>query len=425
MAAPNRNPNLSPWQWGLIGAGSILMAVVSVFGLWHVMARSPDATIAQPNEQTNLPSKRIIGTWQLDDRLRMLFTPEGKLLMRWESGSIITSQYQLDTNQQPNRIDLFRNGSTSLGIFKFDNDGNLYLNISNPDEPRPTSFDEAYLILEKISDRTNPDFQLSEQDLLQMLIKVGQREATTYVGTLNKGQQAFFIEKNRFSSSIEDLGVGIKPETDNYSYRVRVFDNKRVQTIGIPKKNGLKSFTGGVFVLRVRNTSDVTTVAILCESDHSTKDTPTIPTASSEYTDAQLSCPTGYKEFSPSYDVRSVVSNLNRGQQAFFIEKNRFSSSVEDLGVGIKTETDNYSYKVRVFDNKRVQTMGIAKKDALKSYTGAVFVLRIRNTSDVGTIAILCESDRPTKDIPPIPTASSEYIDAKLSCPSGYTQVVR
>jgi hypothetical protein len=423
MAPSQRNPNLSPWQWVLIGSGAILMAVVAVFGVWNV-AR-PDA-IAQPNEQTNPSSKKILGTWKFESNLRMIFTPDGKLLMQSGVEHTGTFQYRLDETQQPSRIDLSQDGFTFSGIFKFDNDGKLHLEIGNPNEPRSNSFDKTNLILEKVSDRTTLDFPLSEQDLLQRLIKVGQREATTYVGTLNKGQQAIFVEKGHFSSNIEGLGVGIKPEADNYSYRVRVFDNKRVQTIGIPKKNGLKSFTGGVFVLRVRNTSDVTTVAILCESDRPTKSIPPIPTASSEYTDAQLSCPTDYKEFKPSYDtMRISISALNRGQQAFFAEKEQFSSTIKGLGVDIISDTDTYSYKVRVFDNKRVQTMAIAQKDDLKSYTGAVFVLKSRSTSDVMTTSILCESDRPTKNIPPIPTASSEYTDAKLSCPSGYTQVDR
>jgi hypothetical protein len=95
------------------------------------------------------------------------------------------------------------------------------------------------------------------------------------------------------------------------------------------------------------------------------------------------------------------------------------------LEIDIKTETDSYSYKVRVFDDKRVQTMGIGKKDDLKSYTGAVFVLRIKSTSDITTKSILCESDRSTKAIPSSSTDPSEYIDAKLSRPSGYTRVDR
>jgi hypothetical protein len=295
MAAPNRNPNLSPWQWGLIGAGSILMAVVSVFGLWHVMARSPDVNIAKPSEQPNSSSKRILGTWETGDKQRLIFTPEGKVHFGFDGLTFITFQYRLNTSQPYNRIDLIQNelGLTYLGTFKFDDDGKLSLKIN---EPVQTPFSKPSIVLKKVSERTTPDPQISMEESIQRSIKAKQSEARSYTTTLNKGQQAFFIEKNRFSSSVEDLGIGIKTETDNYSYKVRVFDDKRVQIMGIAKKDDLKSYTGAVFVLRVRNTLDVGTIAILCESDHSTKDTPPIPTASSEYIDAKLSCPSGYTQ---------------------------------------------------------------------------------------------------------------------------------
>lgn len=428
MTPPSGNPRRGLWQWALILSGSSLLAALVGFDLWGLIVRSPSETGAYSNEQTNPSSKKLLGTWQFEDKFRMIFTPEGKLLVQSDDGGIKTFQYRLETTPQSDRIDIFQDGSTFSGIFKFDNDGKLHLATNKPGEPRPTSFEDAHFILEKISDRTtlSPDSQLSKQELRQRTNKAIQSEAITYVSTLNKGQQAIFTEKGYFSSSIESLGVGIKPETDNYSYRVRVVDRKRAQTMGIAKKDGLKSYTGAVFILIARSTTDIVSLSILCESDRPTKSIPSIPTASSEYSDAQLSCPTGYKEFREPYNAKTSVNRLNRGQQGLFIEKSRFSSNIEDLGVGVQTETDDFFYRVRVFDNKRVQTMGIPKKDGLNSYTGGVFVLRDRyHSQNVSPLAILCESDRPTKAIPPIPTASSEFSDAQLKCPPGYTQVGR
>ena len=46
----------------------------------------------------------------------------------------------------------------------------------------------------------------------------GQSEARTYVGSMNRGQQAYYLEKQYFSSAIDGLGLGLDVSTDNYSY---------------------------------------------------------------------------------------------------------------------------------------------------------------------------------------------------------------
>ena len=51
--------------------------------------------------------------------------------------------------------------------------------------------------------------------------KAKQSEARTYVGSMNRGQQAYFIEKDAFANSIEKLGLGIKTKTVNYQYSMQ------------------------------------------------------------------------------------------------------------------------------------------------------------------------------------------------------------
>jgi type IV pilus assembly protein PilA len=50
-------------------------------------------------------------------------------------------------------------------------------------------------------------------------------------------------------------------------------------------------------------------------------------------------------------EAREYVSSINKGQQAYFAEKSVFSTSVKALGIGIKTETENYKYSH--FDHKK------------------------------------------------------------------------
>ena len=94
--------------------------------------------------------------------------------------------------------------------------------------------------------------------------KAKQSEAKTYVGSLNKGQQAFFTEKSVFGTAVSSLGVGIKTQTVNYSYLSAGGTTSAVSsadtTVAV-----LRTYSGAVQTLTDTASSDVTTVAVLCE----------------------------------------------------------------------------------------------------------------------------------------------------------------
>src|SRR4028118_180080 len=48
--------------------------------------------------------------------------------------------------------------------------------------------------------------------------KAKQSEAKTYAGSMNRGQQAYYLENDEFSTEIGELGLGIKTQTANYIY---------------------------------------------------------------------------------------------------------------------------------------------------------------------------------------------------------------
>jgi len=43
-----------------------------------------------------------------------------------------------------------------------------------------------------------------------------QSEAKQYTGAMNRGQQAYFLEKGSFADTYDNLRIGIKTQTDNY-----------------------------------------------------------------------------------------------------------------------------------------------------------------------------------------------------------------
>ena len=103
--------------------------------------------------------------------------------------------------------------------------------------------------------------------------KAKESEAKTYVGSLNRAQQAYFLDHNKFTNSIADLGLGIASETKNYSYSIETQGSVAIGKASA-KHNDLKSYTGTVFLLKLESSGENTTQAILCVSKDKTKTAP-------------------------------------------------------------------------------------------------------------------------------------------------------
>ena len=102
--------------------------------------------------------------------------------------------------------------------------------------------------------------------------KARQSEAKTYVGSLNRGQQAFYTENDTFTSSVDAMGVGVATQTANYVYiaatNVSTGTNLFAANYSSSANggSGLKNY-GGVVSLRTAGTnSEVTSQAFMCET---------------------------------------------------------------------------------------------------------------------------------------------------------------
>ena len=102
--------------------------------------------------------------------------------------------------------------------------------------------------------------------------KARQSEAKTYVGSLNRGQQAFYTENDAFTSSIDALGVGVATQTANYTYIAVAGTGTGTEIFAANYSNsansgsGLKNY-GGVVSLRTAGAnSEVTSQAFMCET---------------------------------------------------------------------------------------------------------------------------------------------------------------
>jgi len=106
-----------------------------------------------------------------------------------------------------------------------------------------------------------------------------QAEAKSYIGSMNRAQQAFYLESNYFTSKegFGDLGLGIATETVNYKYTIADGTTEapadpaapgassNVTNQAQPKGAALKAYIGGVNIGQVAQTSEATTLAVLCE----------------------------------------------------------------------------------------------------------------------------------------------------------------
>lgn len=114
--------------------------------------------------------------------------------------------------------------------------------------------------------------------------KARQSEAATYVGSINRGQQAYRLEQTQFADKVDKLALGIKTETKYFQYSekegaggtpngtagntksLESADYKKgVAIYAAPKDNALVGYGGATYTL-LDTSNNATTTAILCKS---------------------------------------------------------------------------------------------------------------------------------------------------------------
>ncbi|MCY7381722.1 MAG: type IV pilin-like G/H family protein [Microcoleus sp. CAN_BIN18] len=294
MTPPQKRPEISPLKKVFISPGWIVVLAIACFAFWR--ARNPETSsnstfVANGNQSV---PKQLIGQWQTQtpgNSVTLIFTNEGTLFV-WNTPTIAKQmEYQTDVNHQPKNLDILTGGQvTGRTIFEFTADGKLRLILNNIRASRPTSFDSNARIFQKVSEKTTlPDnvkvINFKEPN------QARQSEGKQYVASINRGQQAFYAENGRFTSILEELGLGIKSETAGYSYSIVLSNDRRfVQSIGLAKRDGLKNYTGIVFW--VNKTDSKSTSSLFCESYQPSKELPGLPVVTNSKDGLQ--CPLGY-----------------------------------------------------------------------------------------------------------------------------------
>jgi type IV pilus assembly protein PilA len=137
-----------------------------------------------------------------------------------------------------------------------------------------------------------------------------QIEARNNIGALNRAQQAYNQERGGFAT-IDNVGVGIKPESTSYSYHI--LPNGPVQTSNDPKESApsfeaviniaqpkvphIKGYMGVVWTDTDMNTSQSITRAILCEQKQAVSSplpSPMPPSSMPTLSNGTPQCPQGW-----------------------------------------------------------------------------------------------------------------------------------
>lgn len=102
-------------------------------------------------------------------------------------------------------------------------------------------------------------------------------------------------------------------------------------------------------------------------------------------------------------EAKSNVGAMNRAQQAYFLEQQTFSTSVDALGLSFPTTTDNFSYSAAAGTNiaTEVVNYGTSLKDDIKSYGG------MTKYTAGSTSTILCEAASAGQNNPVAPTTTA------------------
>jgi type IV pilus assembly protein PilA len=112
--------------------------------------------------------------------------------------------------------------------------------------------------------------------------KARQSEAKNYVSSMLRSQQAYYIERQTFANSIDELQIGI-PLSPNYAYTLETFPGppRNVLIKATAQQEGLKSLIG--VVAEVPGQADTSmTITAVCESIIPALTSPAIPTLSED-----------------------------------------------------------------------------------------------------------------------------------------------
>lgn len=303
----NQKSEFTPLAWFLMGSGASLVLLLGSWGLWFFATANESSDFFNSSLTSGQNKAKVAnqlrGHWDLEtlnDEMppSLFFTEDNRFAVREsESHGDEVGYYNIESDDQVNYLFLIDpdpeiSNQFLIAIFDFPEQEKLRIDFFISDDPptsrpsNPPDFSNESAVYKKVSTVISDDIDINP--LEQQGARAMQVEAQQAIGAILRQQQAFYLERGRFSDSLQALRLGLPSETDNYSYTIVSVDPGRmVQVAAQSKKYFLKSYTGIVY------SSGGRTQAIMCESDEKTTELPPNATFNRG---RRLVCPDGYSE---------------------------------------------------------------------------------------------------------------------------------
>lgn len=112
--------------------------------------------------------------------------------------------------------------------------------------------------------------------LLGQAVKAKQARALMYIGVVNRAQQSFFMENDRFATSTSELGFADHEAPPDYTYAVtsQASGVKMARTQAIPTNSTLRGYAGVVFTT-VDPGGSARLSTVVCKGSAATTPSPT------------------------------------------------------------------------------------------------------------------------------------------------------
>jgi hypothetical protein len=251
----------------------------------NIIAQTPSST---PQEVQD----RLAGQWELQGWLgtsiNVVITAQGRgfvlpnrlLFYGFQSNPIAYEfSYQLNNTTQPMQVDIVQPMDKPIKtIFEFTNDGRLRVEIMGikAGESRPTEFTIGALFLSRVSNITTLPRNTEIANSLEARVRSKEDEGRSNINLILRVQQAYFLEKETFTTDIEKLGLLFEDnESNNYTYQMRGSLQQAVLVTATAKVAGLRSFAGVVFVVKEGDTNTFKTE--ICETIEPSMESPSSP----------------------------------------------------------------------------------------------------------------------------------------------------
>lgn len=124
----------------------------------------------------------------------------------------------------------------------------------------------------------------------------------------------------------------------------------------------------------------------------------------------------------PEEEAKKYMYALTQVQQAHYLEQGKFATAIEQVSIGLRTETEYYRYQFlpQGDGTKSVIITAIAKDSELPSYTGAVFAIKTNEGNR--PLAQICKTDQPSTQPPTILSVPTDN-SSEVECPMGSSPV--